>query len=86
MIDFMTEKEIEDLLVSETRTLTPPDGKKQVVTADRLFWTRLDLLLEANITTMDNLYRYTSMSMTECKYAFPDAFKSIVSYVDNHVK
>ena len=52
MINFMTEREMEDLLVSERRELVSSGGDRQVVTADRLFWLRLDLLLQAFITTL----------------------------------
>lgn len=86
MIDFLTERQIEDLLTSETRCLTVPDGSTQVVTADKLFWIRHDLLIEAYITTADTLYELTYMNMSSKGYCFSDAFKSIVSYIDNQTK
>ncbi len=86
MIDFMTEKQIENLLTAETRELVLPDGKKQIVTADRLFWIRHDLLIRAFITTSERLFELTAMNMAGKGYSFADAFKSVVTYIDNQTK
>lgn len=86
MINFMTEREIEDLLISERRELVSADGDRQIITADRLFWLRLDLLLQAFITTLDDLYRYTYMDMSDQNTSFADSFKAVVIYIDNRVK
>jgi hypothetical protein len=86
MINFMTEREIEDLLVSERRELISSSGDRQIVTADRLFWLRFDLLLQAFITTIDDLYRYTYMDMTVQNTSFADSFKAVVVYIDNRVQ
>ena len=78
MIDFMTEREIEDLLLSERRELVSTDGDRQIITADRLFWLRFDLLLQAFITTLDD--------MSAQNTSFADSFKAVVIYIDNRVK
>ncbi|WP_340148999.1 hypothetical protein [uncultured Sneathiella sp.] len=82
----MTEREMEDLLVSERRELVSSGGDRQVVTADRLFWLRLDLLLQAFITTLDDVYRYTYMDMAAQNTSFADSFKAVVVYIDNRVQ
>ncbi|WP_339715394.1 hypothetical protein [uncultured Sneathiella sp.] len=82
----MTEREIEDLLLSERRELVSTDGDRQIITADRLFWLRFDLLLQAFITTLDDLYRYTYMDMSAQNTSFADSFKAVVIYIDNRVK
>ena len=86
MKPFLTEKQTEDLLLSETRVLELPDGRAAVVTANRLFWYSVDLMIEANITTMDDLYRFTHMDMSAQNRSFTDSFKTIVTYIDKQVK
>ncbi len=86
MIDFLTERQIEELLTADTRELVLPDGSTQVVTADKLFWIRHDLLIEAYISSAENLYELTYINMSGKGYCFSDAFKSVVAYIDNQTK
>ena len=86
MKPFFTEKQTEEFLLSETRTLELPGGRIEVITANRLFWYSLDLMIEAYITTLDDLYRYTYMDMSAQNTSFADSFKAIVVYIDNRVK
>ena len=82
MRDFLTEKETEAYLIYETRDIPLGNGHTEVVTASNLFWTRLDLILDANITNMDELIRLTRLNMQGTGYSFSQAFQSVVTCVD----
>lgn len=84
MADFLTEKAIEDYLTSETRDVALPNGRTEVVTATKLFWTQLDLLIEARITTLDDLIRLTHLDKRDTSRDFATSFQSVVAYVDRH--
>ena len=82
MKTFMTEKQIEDLLVNETRMLPLPGGGEQVMTGSKLMWGTLDLIIKTNRFTMDEIIAFSRQTMTSKGYSFEDAFKSVVSYID----
>jgi hypothetical protein len=85
MKTFMTEKQIEDLLVNETRMLPLPGGGEQVMTGPKLMWQSVDFFINASIYTQAELIGFTRRTMTEKGYSFDDAFKSVIAYIDGRI-
>lgn len=85
MKTFMTEKQIEDLLVNETRMLPLPGGGEQVMTGPKLMWQAVDFFINSRSYTLNELIGFTRSTMTEKGYSFEEAFKSVVAYIDGRI-
>lgn len=81
----MTEKQIEDLLVNETRMLPLPGGGEQVMTGPKLMWDNLDLIIRTRSFTLDEIIALSRQTMSSKGYSFEEAFKSVVAYIDGRI-
>jgi len=81
----MTEKQIEDLLVNETRMLPLPAGGEQVMTGPKLMWDNLDLIIRTRSFTLDEIIAFSRQTMSSKGYSFEEAFKSVVAYIDGRI-
>ena len=81
----MTEKQIEDLLVNETRMLPLPGGGEQVMTGPKLMWDNLDLIIRTRSFTLDEIIAFSRQTMSSKGYNFEEAFKSVVAYIDGRI-
>lgn len=81
MKHFMTEKQIETYLETETRMLPLPEGGEQVMTGSKLMWEAVDFIIDTYSYNMDELITFTRRTMCEKNYDFSDAFQSVVSYI-----
>jgi hypothetical protein len=80
MSDFLTEKEIEDLLILETRQLTMPDGKTVPVNGFKLMWNSFDLLQEAGMFTAELLIELAHSWSEREGIPFDTTLKNICGY------
>ena len=77
---FMTEKEIEAQLQTETRTLTLPDGSKRAFHGTKRLWENHDWLLQFDLTSED----IVAMAVTdgeEMNRPFDLSFTHVVGYI-----
>lgn len=73
------------LLESQARELPMPDGGTRKIEAITLFWDRLDLYVEAQILTLNDLIGLARMSMASSGQDFADAIQQIVADHDNRI-
>ena len=85
MPPFLTEKQIEALLVDETRDLVLPEGETQVMTGPKLMWNAFDFIIEDKTFTFEDVIDFTQSTMKTKGYSFDNAFKSVLSYIDNRL-
>lgn len=85
MKPFLTEKQIEDLLVNETRMLPLPGGGEQVMTGPNLMWQAVDFITGTHRFTMNELIGFARSTMAEKGYSFEEAFQSVVAYIDGRL-
>lgn len=83
MSDFMTEKEIEDLLVRETRSV---EGAPHPVTAMRSLWVSLDCIQTMSNFTVRDIVGLTKMSMKEQGYSFTEAFEAVIAFTHREIR
>ena len=83
---FMTEKQTEELLQTETRMLPMPDGSLYPYTSFHLLWNSLDYLQANYRLELEWFIRITHQHMEESGKDFDTAFRNIVAYVRHHVE
>ena len=83
---FWTEKQIEEWLVSETRTLVMPDGSLFPLTNFHMTWVLYDDLIENWGYAPQQFVTWAAEETKLHNITFEAAFRSIVAFVDNHVR
>jgi hypothetical protein len=85
-IDFLTEKETEALLESETRDLPMPDGSFRPVTDFKLGWEIYDRLLFISDYTPSQFVGWALEEAELSGRSFEEMFPVVVAYVDNRLR
>lgn len=85
-IDFLTEKETEALLESETRDLLMPDGSFRPVTEFKLTWEIYDRLLFISDYTPSQFVEWGLEEAELSGRSFEEMFPVVVAYVDNRLR
>ncbi|MEM7288862.1 MAG: hypothetical protein AAF412_00610, partial [Pseudomonadota bacterium] len=80
MRKFMPEKEIESLLVLETRHIPYPDDITRPMTAMKSLWVSLDCITTLSSFTLENLVGFATITMREQGYDFQDALTAVISF------
>lgn len=83
---FITEKQTEAWLQSETRSLTMPNGTRRDVTAFNLHWLSFDFLTECTCYSEKTLVELALLSQSETGRPFDQSFRNVVAYVTQRVK
>jgi len=86
MNKFLTEKETEKRLESETRMLTLPDGKTVPVRGFKLTWNSFDLLQQANMFTAEQLIELAYSWSEREGIAFDTTLHNICAYAHEQAK
>jgi hypothetical protein len=85
MSELWTDDEIEAMLEFETRTIPLPEGGHETVSGPKLLWDAVDFIIKTYTHTMPELVALTRKTMASKGYSFEDAFKSVVSYIDQAI-
>lgn len=86
MSRFLTEKETEQHLESETRTLTLPDGRAVPVRGFKLMWNSFDLLQQAGMFTAEYLIELAYSWSEREGIAFDTTLHNICAYAHEQAK
>tara|TARA_R110002110_G_C13470513_1_gene720768 strand:+ start:819 stop:1103 length:285 start_codon:yes stop_codon:yes gene_type:complete len=78
---FMTERETEELLETETRMLPMPDGTTEPYRGFRIMWDTLDYIVEEYDIQLEWLVKLALSDVEQNSVSFQRAFKNIVAYV-----
>jgi hypothetical protein len=81
---FFTERQTEEFLTPETRTLTLPDGTSRPLTVMKIFWHSYDFLLTWELYTPEQLMRFTLGNAAAKGYSFEESFQATMSYCHNN--
>lgn len=76
-----TEKQTEDWLKQETRTLTMPDGSMQPLTVFTLVWEKADSLILLSNRSIDELVGFAVEEAALQSMPFKDAFVGVVAWM-----
>lgn len=82
-VGFMREKDIEALLVLETRDLPWPDGVKRPFTMTKWYWDAYEFLIVCTEFTPASLVAAALTDCAEMKRKFEDAFPNLLAYASN---
>jgi hypothetical protein len=80
---FMTDKQTEDWLKSQTRDLPMPDGTIETYTTFKNVWHAYDLLTELCGYTATELLGYVREEMDLQSIDFDSAFRCIIGFLDD---
>ena len=83
---FITEKETEDLLERETRTLPMPDGTMRPFTESKLFWKAYEFLIVCAKWTGKELVALAVRDSEENGVSFERSFYALIEYADRHAR
>jgi hypothetical protein len=78
---FISEKETEDLLQRETRSVRMPDGTLRPITDFKIMWANFDELLSKTSFDEPELVALAITSSEETGRPFEEAFPNLVAYV-----
>lgn len=81
MVDFQTEKQIEDGLIYELRSITMPDGSRKYIRMMKAGWRCLETLLL--VFDLETIITECQESADYHKIKFEDYFRSFVAYKYN---
>ncbi|MEE9398550.1 MAG: hypothetical protein V3V31_16245 [Methylococcales bacterium] len=83
---FITNKETEDYLETETRDITMPDGSVRSFTGFKLMWYSFDYLTIAGNYTKNELVALAIRNAEKMGYSFEDSFPNVLAYIHQHVR
>jgi hypothetical protein len=83
---FMTEKETEEWLELETRSVRMPDGATRPLTLFRLAWNSFDHVIESGLFTDTELAGLAVEASNETGQPFDRTFPNMVAYVAREVR
>ncbi len=80
-MSFYTEKQVEEMLITETRELPMPDGSVRQHTDFHLMWNTLDYLMGNYEIDLEWFVNLGLMHAEESNLPFDKAFANMVGYV-----
>ena len=84
--NFLTEKQTEYWLTSETRDILMPDGTREPYTDFKMFWGAFDFVLEETEYDEVSLASLAEGHMIDSGKPFKEAFMEIVVYIDKELR
>lgn len=78
---FITEREVEDLLMFQTRDLPIPNGTLHPYTGMKFMWRSYDYLIRSGKYTSKRLVELSMINSEEMGYSFEISFRNVVAYL-----
>ena len=78
---FLTEKETESLLETETRNLPMPDGTTQPFAGFKFMWRSYDFIIESGLYTGKRLTELAVINGEETGCAFDISLRNVLAYI-----
>ena len=78
---FITEKETEEWLESETRKMLMPDGTREAVTNFNLNWDNLDFILDMSDFTEEEITELALQQAVESGKPFKESYFHLLDYI-----
>jgi hypothetical protein len=83
---FITEKQTEEWLQLETRTIQMPDGTRKPITYFRLIWRSLDYLILCGNWSTQELVDLAFKNAAEVGGSFEQNFAAVLTYVHHQLR